>query len=254
MSKHRGVQGPTTRHIDIYWWPELHFFDRKFSHGVSWYRSCFSLRRWAGGRDVLAGESTPSYLDHPDVPERVAATIPAVKLIVLLRDPIDRAYWHYEQMRRRGLEPRTFADALAAEERGDFPLGHGDFPRDEVDAPSEPYAYARRSRYADHLERWFEFFSPDQLLVLRAEDYATEPAKVYDEVLRFLGLPPWRPEEFEEAKWMTPAPIDRDLRAQLEERFAEPNARLGRLLGRDLGWTGAARTGGVAEQDQTASV
>jgi hypothetical protein len=242
---------------DIVGQRELYFFDHRFSNGVDWYRSFFPLAtsrfayRLRGG-DLVACESAHTYLFHPDVPERVAQVLPDVALIALLRDPIERAYWHYESLRLKGLEPLSFAEALAAEgqravEDERRVVDPGDWK------PHQQYGYAARGLYADQLERWFAFFPRNRFLVRGAEDYAAEPATIYDEALAFLEVQNLRrPRRFPEVHWMTPAPIDPGLRHELEERFAEPNARLTRLLGRDFQWSGAAPPSTPA-RDETAA-
>jgi hypothetical protein len=239
LSQHRDVGKPSALHEGISWAQELHFFDRRFSLGIAWYRSCFPLKlprlSRGEGRELAFGEATATYLLHPDVPARVAATLPDVALIALLRNPIDRAYWHYEGMRRKGLEPLDFDEALEAEEERtateEERLAAG-----RSHGPYRQYAYAGRGLYAEQLERWFAVFRREQFLILRAEDYAADPATVYSEALSFLGLAPWKPPRFQEAKWMEPAPIGTERREQLEERFSAPNARLARLLGGNFVW------------------
>ena len=238
LRRHRDVSGPYAGHEDVRWSKELHYFDLQFSKGVDWYRSFFPLsaRRLARrlhGRDLVVGEATPSYLSHPDVPARVAAVLPAVSLIALLRNPVDRAYWHYESMRRKGFEPLSFDEALDAEsertaneERGGS--SHRAFGQ---------HAYIGRGLYADQLERWLAHFPRDRLLAIRAEDYAVRPREVYEEVVEFLGIASRPPGRFQRTNWMAPTPIDAALRARLEERFAESNARLARLLARDFAWS-----------------
>jgi hypothetical protein len=248
LCRHPDGAGPTTDREDVAWAKELHFFDQRFSRGVNWYRSCFpllarrALARRRGG-DLVAGEATP-YLFHPDVPSRVAATLPDVRLIVLLRDPTDRAYSHYASMRRRGLELLPFEEALAAEEERTAREAERIVPDPRYGAPQYgQYAYVARGLYADQLERWFAHFPREHFLILRAEDFVAQPADVYAEVLDFLGLRTWTPRNFGAVSdWTPPAPLDPALRAQLDERFAEPNAQLAHLLGRDLGWrSGASR-------------
>jgi sulfotransferase family protein len=234
---HRDVLGPFTGHEDVRWWNEVHFFDVRFSQGVGWYRSCFpfSARRFARrlrGHDLVAGEATPSYLSHPDVPARVAAVLPDVSLIALLRNPVDRAYWHYESMRRKGLEPLSFEAGLDAETERTAKDENGSASRGALGQ----YAYVGRGLYAEQLERWLTHFPRERLLALRAEDYAARPHKVYEEVVAFLGLESLPPKRFQGSNWMDAAPIDAALRARLDERFAEPNARLAGLLGGDFGW------------------
>jgi lipopolysaccharide transport system ATP-binding protein len=246
LCRHPDVAGPTAAKTDIHWAKELHFFDDKYWLGVDWYRSFFPLAvtraviRRRGG-DLLAGEASPSYLFHPAVPERVATTVPDVRLIALLRDPIERAYSHYQLMVRTGREELSFEDALAAEDErlaAEEERMRAD-PR-HSSANYRHYAYLTRGLYADQLERWLAYFPREQLLVVRAEDFRARPGEIYAEIIAFLGLRPWQPAEFPPRNRASYAPIDPALRARLEERFAEPNARLARLLDRDFAWGSAA--------------
>ena len=225
LHHHPHVARPATK--------EIHFFDDNYRRGLGWYRSFFS--RSGGG--LITGEATPYYLFHPAVPERVAATLPEVRLIALLRNPVDRAYSHYRKMHRDGKEQLSFEEALDAEERRI--AGEEDRLLAEPGYRSRQlhrHAYVARGLYADQLERWFAHFPREQLLVLRAEDFFTRPQDVYAETLAFVGLDPFDPGEFGARN---PAPrrsLRPALRARLEERFAEPNERLARLLGTDLWW------------------
>src|SRR5829696_2925086 len=106
LRQHPEVVGPTGVHENLSWSRELHFFEDRFERGLNWYRSCFPLRTnqvvaRLKGAAVLAGEATSSYLYAPDVPERVAATLPEARMIALLRHPVERAYWHFESNRRK---------------------------------------------------------------------------------------------------------------------------------------------------------
>jgi hypothetical protein len=250
LHRHPDVRRPSAGDGSVDWPKELHFFDEKFPRGLDWYRSFFPLsaaRRVARlrGRDMVTGEATPYYLFHPAVPERVVATLPDVRLIALLRDPIERAYSHHQLMYRTGREELSFDDAVMAEtqrlaDAEDHILGgSGETPT----APGHRrhrhhrhHSYLSRGLYAEQLERWFAHFPREQLLVLRAEDFVARPTDVYSEVLEFLGLHPWLPKNFRNRNLGSYAPIEPALRARLEEHFAKPNARLADLLGRDLGW------------------
>src|SRR5439155_3447898 len=99
----------------------VHYFDVDFAKGPGWYRGHFPVaaRRYLSrvGRDrpLITGEGSPYYLFHPLVPERVAALLPEARLIALLRDPVERAYSHYQHFVERGIETLTFEQALEAE-------------------------------------------------------------------------------------------------------------------------------------------
>jgi Sulfotransferase domain len=223
---HPGVTGPS--------WKEVSFFDRHYARGVSWYRGHFPVRD--GGR--LVGEASPGYLFHPLAPERVRATVPDARLIVLVRDPVDRALSHYHHEVALGRERLSFEDALAAEEE----RTRGEEER-MVRDPTYfshawwDYAYVARGRYAEQLERWLALFPRDGLLVLASEELAADTAGSYRRVLEFLGAATHDLDEYPRVYRQEYAAMAPHTRRQLAETFAEPNNRLYELLGRDLGWT-----------------
>lgn len=95
---------------------EVHFFSRYYDLGPSWYNSHFPFPRQKDASNPLTGEATPYYLLHPLAARRAADTIPQARLIVMLRNPVDRAYSHYQHQVRMGNEPLpSFEEAIAAE-------------------------------------------------------------------------------------------------------------------------------------------
>lgn len=262
LSRHPQVAGPSSGDGSVAWPKELHFFDERFSRGLDWYRAFFplaltrSLARLRGG-ELVAGEATPSYLFHPATPRRVAETLPDVRLVALLRDPVERAYSHFQLWRRTGRERLSFEEAVEAEHR----RSNGGTARRRTGARARGRrrrrSYLARGLYAEQLERWLEWFPRGQFLVIPSEDLMTRPAETYREVLDFLGLEPREGESFALRNQLSYAPVDPLLRARLEEHFAEPNARLARLLDREFGWTppaaGSAREGTRATTHRTAS-
>lgn len=242
LRRHPDVVGPLRGAQDVYLGKEVHFFDTNFHLGVDWYRSFFptTLRRRVArrlGGDLVAGESTPYYLFHPAVPTRVATVLPDVRLIVLLRDPVERAYSHYHLMRRKRLEKFSFEDAVAAEEERLV----GKKERILADPAFRSYqhrhhAYLARGFYAEQLQRWFSCLPRQQFLVLRTEDFAMRPADIYAQALDFLGLRPMPLPAIRHRNQRPYPPLDQTLRAHLQEQFAEPNAKLSRLLGQEFDW------------------
>ncbi|HWC32069.1 MAG TPA: sulfotransferase domain-containing protein, partial [Actinomycetota bacterium] len=216
---------------------ELHFFTFNFGRGADWYREQFPVDA------PLTGEATPYYVFHPRAHERMAALVPDAKLIVVLRNPADRAYSHWAFVRAEGHEDLPFEAALEAEER----RLAGEVERMLADDGYYSYAhqyhsYLARGRYAEQLERWFAAFARNRFLVLRSEDLYREPARVYDEVMGFLGLRPWTPPAFERYNPSDAIEMDEATRRSLEARFAPLNARLYELLGRDMRWGSSGRT------------
>ena len=200
---------------------ELHYFDiLADEESTEWYRRCFPPPRWKDGRRTITGEATP-YWDKHRVPERIAKVLPQARLIVLLRNPVDRAYSDYQQARRKGREPLTFEEAIEAEK------------------PQTPARrkYLGRSTYADHLLRWSEYFGEKQMLVLKSEDFFERTQDTLECVLNFLGLSNWELEASEKRnKGKYEAKMDPITRQRLEEYFEPHNERLYEHLGVDFEW------------------
>jgi hypothetical protein len=214
---------------------EIHFFDDNWWRGLNWYRRFFPLAR--PGTRVLTGEASPYYLFHPAVPERVAASCPEVRLIVLLRDPIARAHSQYHHARRCGYERLSFKDALRLEPK----RLAGEEQRILVDSRQTSFShrrhsYATRGLYADQLERWLAFFRPQQLLVLRSEDLLAHTDATFRAALEFLDLPAVDLADQPRLNSGEYGSMSPEVRAHLANYYREPNRRLSELLGRDFGW------------------
>jgi hypothetical protein len=227
----------------------VHHFDVHPGRSARWYRAHFptvAARRRAG-EGAITGEASPYYLFHPRAAERAAAVVPGARIIVMLRDPVERAYSHYRQEYARGFEDaETFERALELEPR----RLQGERERMLADPAYESHAlqhhsYAARGEYAGQLETWLAHFPPEQLLVVHSEAFFADPATSHGAVLRFLGLPdPPAPPPFKAYNARPAAGMDAGTRERLAAHFAEPNRRLEQLLGRAFGWT--APTAAVA--------
>jgi len=221
---HPGIAGPSFK--------EVSFFDRHYARGERWYRAHLQARPRG-----IVGEASPSYLFHPLAPDRVARMLPDARLIALLRNPVDRAFSHYQHEVALGREELSFEDALAGEEE----RMRGELERMLADPAYFSYAwwnytYAARGRYAEQLERWFAAFARDQVLVLLTDELAADTAGTYRRVLAFLGVEGRELDSYPRIFEREYAGMSRETRAHLEEEFAGPNARLAELLGRDLPW------------------
>jgi hypothetical protein len=210
---------------------ELHFFDILFDRGSGWYWRQFPAALPPG---AVTGEATPYYLFHPHAARRAAALAPAARLIVLLRDPVERAWSHYHLSRSQGTEPLAFAEAIEREPERLAGEREGMLADERYDSVAhQHHSYLARGRYAAQLEEWFRHFPRQQFLILASEHFYADPARAVRQAASFLDLPPfdlpaWRPMNASDKAAMDPA-----LRRALAARFAADNERLARLLG----WT-----------------
>lgn len=234
---------------------EVHFFDDHFSAGLRWYRAQFPtlLQKYYADRvqkqRFVTGESSPYYLFHPHVPKRVLNSIPEVKLIVLLRNPIDRAYSHHWLSVHEGHETLPFEKALKCEEERlageeEKMLEHEGYESYN----HKHYTYLSRGIYVDQLRRWVGTFPKEQFLIVKSEDLYSDPAAITRQCLEFLGIPASRldtAKEFKQYREPTPGGhknrekpprMDAALRKTLVEYFKPHNARLYEYLGRDFEW------------------
>ena len=218
---------------------EVHFFDNRFSLGVSWYKSNFPQckDRDAAGDYGIIGEASPYYLAHPYVPERVHSICPDVRLIVLLRDPVFRAISQHDHERRRGFEKLPLKEALAAEQ--ERIAGEAQRLKDSKyrSYAYEHYSYVTRGLYAEQLDRWFALFPRSQLLVLEAEMLRSQPSATLAATAEFLGIEKWTPDL---SVSHNPGAYSKPSSAEIEwlrTRFEQPNQRLNALLGRHFSWS-----------------
>lgn len=160
---------------------ELHFFDNEeiFS-GRPDYRELHRRFR-PTRRSVVAGECTPIYLYWRPVMERIWNYNRRMKLIVVLRNPVERAFSHWNMQRERGLDTLDFLDAIEAEPA-----------RQEASRPlqSRRFSYVDRGMYSVQLERVFQFFPREQIHILKYETFRDEQKQSLAAVSNFLGVPP----------------------------------------------------------------
>lgn len=216
---------------------EVHYFDVNNQQPLSWYLGHFPSHSQlpAGG---ITGEASPYYLLHPGVPERLQAVLPDALLLVLLRDPVERALSHHRHEVAKGHEDLSFAEAVAAE---DARVGD-DLDRLAEDPTFQSHAvqhhtYVTRGFYADQLDRWEAVVGRDRLMVCNADEFFSDPDRIYNDVLARLGLPAHHLDEYEARNTYRRSPMDEGLRSDLAARFADSNTRVARWLGEVPDWT-----------------
>jgi hypothetical protein len=221
----------------------VRFYDEHFNKGLRWYRSHFPSAPYlnmlgrARQRRPVTGEASPGYLFHPLAAARVAKSMPQVKVIALLRNPIDRAYSHYRDEVKLGVEPLTFEEAI---EREPARLA-GEMEKTVADpayysAALDRHSYLARGLYLPQVETWMRAFPTHQLLILRSEDLYIDPEGVHTAVLEFLDLPVVRLQSYPRHNGLPESRMSPSAMRRLIEYFEPHNQRLFERLGRDFGW------------------
>ena len=174
---------------------EINFFTLKYHYGTKWYVSNFptSLRRCINKithKPFVTGEASPYYIFHPLAAERMKKLLPNVKLIIILRNPVDRAFSHYNHVITHQNEQYSFKDAISEESK----RLEGEKERIEsnpsyISKKYRSYSYLSRGRYIEQVEKWMNVFSKDQFLILRTEDLHRDTVGTVNQVFDFLGLP-----------------------------------------------------------------
>lgn len=220
------------------------YYTLHYGRGFDWYRGHFPLTasgklRGRANGDTVAFEACTYYMFHPFAIERIARDFPNIKLVAMLRDPVERAYSAYKHELARGFEIESnFMKALELE---DDRLG-GEIDRIAADPGYESHAhrhqaYRRRGQYVDQLERVLEYFPREQLHVMESESFFADPAAQYSELLNFLGLRTYQPRQFEQFNARPGAKMPEEVRKFLTDHYRPFDERLSRLLGRQPRWT-----------------
>lgn len=220
---------------------EVHFFSRHFDRGLGWYRANFApgyVASWRPGSGRrIGGEATADYLFFPCVPQRIQQSIPEVKLIALLRDPVDRAYSHYQLSVRNGVESLSFEDALQAEsERLGLPIGQTWPDAVQLDLHQVHHSYVTKGLYAHQLRRWMKLFPMEQLLIVNSERLYAQTQIVLDEVADFLELRQWQPVGQKNTNGLPYSSMRPETRRTLVDFYRPYNQELYELLGTSFDW------------------
>lgn len=219
--------------------PKVFLSDALAERGRGWYRETYFGHATT---ELLLGEKSTSYIEDPDAPARVAQVLGPTEIVVLLRDPVQRAVSNWRFSTDNGFEARPLETALR-----ENLVGTKSWDRRPISV--SPFAYLERGRYADYLEPWFAAF-PSSMHVLFSEALMDDDATLH-ELFRSLGVDPgYRPTNqgrvVNQSREPAPA-LPADLVGLLRKYFVASDGALSQRLGRDLPWqTNAGR--GVADE------
>jgi hypothetical protein len=221
---------------------EVHYFEGSFTRlSLDWYRSFFPPFIPDPNEPnavSITGEASPFYLFNPRVPRRVAQVLPDVKLIVILRNPVERAYSHYHHELRGGREHLSFTGAIEAEDERLAGEAEKLMADDEYRSPTfRTKSYKARGIYFDQLVRWRAYFPAEQMLILTTQQLHDAHDETLDQTFEFLGVRPHIVEDSRARNSHPYPPMDPSIREELVDFFAPHNQRLYEFLGVDYGWS-----------------
>ena len=209
---------------------EIDFFWSNFSNGTDWYLSHFPVI--SDRQDFITGEATPNYLRFPQVARRIKKTCPTSKLIVLLRNPVDRAIsWHYHKI-NTGLTTESLENAIAYEMKRLKNLDVARLTKGGYHKIDNIFS----SLYYYQLKSWLEYFPREQFLILQSEHFYSQTAIVMKKVFDFLDLPPQQLTEYPKTNVGAYESNCAVIKAQLKEYFKPYNQQLEDLLNTKFDW------------------
>ncbi len=219
------------------------YFFKERDRGDLWYRSHFhtrTYRRIIGrrlGYGPVSGEASPYYLWDPRVAPQVQHLCSGVKAIALLRNPVERAWSHYQERVHNGVEPLSFEAALAAEDSRLAGERERMLAEPNYYSPAHDfYAYRSRGIYLPQLQNWRESFPAEQMLVLRSEDMYLDVQGTFDKVTDYLQIPRFSLPTTKTFNSLTKSKIPLDTRRELAAFYAPHNAELAQYLDRPPLW------------------
>jgi len=206
---------------------EMDFFSWHFDRGIDWYLAHFPPM--PSGEQFLTGEASPSYFDSREAPERLYSLFPEAKLIVLLRNPVDRAISQFYRLTNLNWEARSLDRVISDEierlnQNPEYIIGE------------EPGNYLARGRYIEFIKNWRTFFPPEQLLILKSEDFYAGAATTVKQVLEFLDLPEYQLSEYQNANPGSYQPVNESVRDWLRDYFRPYNQQLEEYLSTNFNW------------------
>ena len=222
LSRHPQILLPHKKEIDFYW--------QHYERGIDWYLAHFPSI--SDRPDFLTGEATPNYLRFPQVAQRIKDTFPQTKIILLLRNPVDRAIsWHYHKL-NSGLTNADLSTAIATEIERLATVSETEITNTGYYNPDNIMS----SLYFYKIKPWIETLGREQFLILKSEDFYLNPIVNMQRVFEFLDLPSCTLESYPKVNAGSYDDVDPQIKKTLSNYFAPYNKQLEQYLGMEFGW------------------
>ena len=210
---------------------EIKFWHDDLKQGLDWYLSHFLPS--PNAPHYLTGEASPNYLDLAETAQRVYQYFPQIKLIIILRNPVERTISHYYHWVRLGLEHRSLAEVIETELKTidtvlQFPIQYQHW--------YQSINYIARGAYLGFIQQWMAIFPAEQFLILHSQDLADNPKKTLQQVFSFLGLPNFPNCRYTHLNVGQYPPISPNLSQTLSQFYQPYNHQLEEYFGIQFGW------------------
>jgi len=224
---------------------EVHFFDLSYWRNIGWYRAQFPLKtnkqrfEEKNKESYLIGEASPLYIFHPLAPQRIKQSLPNVKLIVIMRNPVDMAYSHYQHYKRRNLEKKSFEEVVDDDERR-YEKILKRFKNNEIrdyNLIEVEFPYVSMAIYVRYLKNWLNIFPKDQFLFLKTEELNQDIKTEFKKICDFLNIPNFDLKYQGKSNVGNYEPMKSSTREKLLEFYKPFNLELETILGSKFNWS-----------------
>lgn len=223
---------------------EIHYFDLSFWRGIGWYRTHFptiyeknNIEKKTNNK-FLTGEASPLYVIHPKIPGRIYDILPKVKIIILLRNPIDRAYSHFQNANLANQESINFEKTIEIDdERWDILLQN--LQSDLIfDHNMKKFKIPYRSfgKYIEHIKQWYDVFPKEQIQILTLEELENDLPGTLKKVFEFLNVPDFKIKDIEKKNVRKYDKMLPETRKLLIEYYKPYNKKLEEFLNMKFNW------------------
>jgi len=217
------------------------FFNDNFHLGVNWYKSFFPTITYKKKIEkqhgkFLAFDVTTKYMESKITAKNIKKIKPEMKIIIMLRNPIDRAYSQFNLSVKEKTEKLNFEEAIS-EEMNRLKTDISNYHEKELlEFPNHDRHYIKKSLYAMQLKPWFNIFPRKNILVLSTEEFRDNAEKIYNTIFNFLDLPKVQIKNKKHMQKGEYPPMNKEIRQELIKFFREYNMNLFELIGKNFEW------------------
>lgn len=225
LVRHPNIKRPLSK--------EIRYFDFQIRKGERWYLAHFPLQ----SENKTTGEASPSYLFDPYAPARLYDFNSNARIIIMLRNPIDRAYSHYQHAVRYWGEKESFFRALQLEDEriSAEQQAYRESP-ENIGRNRICFSYRTRGLYAEQVRNWLEVFDRSQIMIIKSEDYFSDPGQTIQNIQKFLQVDLWTPSSYLSRNVRSYEAIDDRSYSFLYDIYKKCQPELDDLAGKKFGW------------------